>query len=82
MARSTVVRITSDLSGKEVPEDQAWTMELTPSDGRRNKFQRDLTDEEAQGVCHQGARDQASWPKAEERLARIPLRRRHVLKDI
>jgi hypothetical protein len=54
MARSTMVRITSDLSGKEVPEEQAWTMELTPSDGRRNKFQLDLTDEEAQGFAAKG----------------------------
>jgi hypothetical protein len=54
MARSTMVRITSDLSGKEVPEDQAWTMELTPSDGRRNKFQLDLTDDEAQEFAAKG----------------------------
>jgi hypothetical protein len=54
MARSTVVRVTSDISGKEVPEDQAWVMELTPSDGRRNKFQLDLTEDEAQEFTSKG----------------------------
>jgi hypothetical protein len=48
MARQTVVKIVSDLSGKEVPERDAWLMELTPADGRKNKFQLDLTDAEAQ----------------------------------
>ena len=54
MARSAVVRVTSDLSGKEVPEDQAWVMELTPSDGRRNKVQLDLTEDEAQEFAAKG----------------------------
>jgi hypothetical protein len=54
MARSAVVRVTSDLSGQEVSEAEAWVMELTPADGRRNKYQLDLTDAEAQEFINKG----------------------------
>lgn len=54
MARSTVVRVTSDLSGVEVAESEAWVMELTSADGRRRKFQLDLTDAEAQEFIEKG----------------------------
>jgi hypothetical protein len=54
LARSTVIRVTSDLSGVEVSEAEAWTMTLTPADGRRNKYELDLTDAEAQEFINKG----------------------------
>jgi hypothetical protein len=54
MARKTITRIVSDLSGDEVAEDQAWTMTLTPPDGRRNKVQLDISESEAQEFAAKG----------------------------
>jgi hypothetical protein len=54
MARKTIVRVVSDLSGKEIGEDQAWTMTLTPPDARRNKVQLDISAEEAQEFAAKG----------------------------
>jgi hypothetical protein len=54
MARETVTRVRSDLSGAELAEDQAWTMTLTPPDGRRNKVQLDISEAEAQEFAAKG----------------------------
>jgi hypothetical protein len=54
MARETIVRVRSDLSGAEVAEGQAWTMILTPPDGRRNKVQLDISEAEAQEFAAKG----------------------------
>lgn len=54
MARKTIVRVVSDLSGKDVGEDQAWTMLLTPPDGRANKVQLDISAEEAREFAAKG----------------------------
>ena len=54
MARKTIVRVISDLSGKEVPDSQAWTMLLTPPDGRANKVQLDISAEEAREFAAKG----------------------------
>jgi hypothetical protein len=54
MARKTIVRVVSDLSGAEVAEDQAWLMELTPPDGRRNKVRLDISNAEAQEFAAKG----------------------------
>jgi hypothetical protein len=54
MARETVTRVVSDLSGEEIAEDQAWIMELTPPDGRRNKVRLDLSGAEARDFVSKG----------------------------
>jgi hypothetical protein len=54
MARETVTRVRSDLSGKELAETEAWTMLLTPPDGRRNKVQLDISESEAQEFTSKG----------------------------
>ncbi len=54
MARKTIVRVVSDLSGAELSDAEAWTMTLTPPDGRRNKVQLDVSDAEAQEFAAKG----------------------------
>jgi len=47
MARVVVERVVSDLSGKEIPDGKAWTLTLTPPDGRRNPVRLDISEDEA-----------------------------------
>lgn len=54
MAKNTVVTITSDLSNELIPEGEAWTMTLTPPDGRRTGFELDLSEEEALELGRKG----------------------------
>jgi len=54
MARSTVTRVTSDLSGKEIPENEVWTLTLVPPDGRSNTYRLDLSAEEAKELAAKG----------------------------
>lgn len=55
MARTVVERIVSDLSGKEIAEGKAWTMTLTPPDGRRNPVRLDISEDEARQWLNKGA---------------------------
>lgn len=54
MARQVIERFVSDLSGEEIPEGQSWTMTLTPADGRRNRVELDISDEEAMAFVSKG----------------------------
>lgn len=54
MARKTIVRVVSDLSGKELSDKEAWTMLLSPPDGRANKVQLDLSADEAREFAAKG----------------------------
>jgi hypothetical protein len=54
MARQVIERVVSDLSGENVADGQAWTMELTPPDARRNKYRLDLSEAEAQEFISKG----------------------------
>ena len=47
MARTVIERVVSDLSGKEIADGKAWTMMLTPPDGRRNPVRLDISEDEA-----------------------------------
>ncbi len=47
MARTVIERVVSDLSGKEITDGKAWTMMLTPPDGRRNPVRLDISEDEA-----------------------------------
>lgn len=48
MARVVTERVVSDLSGREIPDGKAWTMVLTPPDGRRNPVRLDVSEAEAE----------------------------------
>lgn len=54
MAIRQITVIVSDLSGNEIREDDAWTVELTPSDGRRNKVRLDVAENEIQNLLSAG----------------------------
>jgi hypothetical protein len=54
MAREVTTVIRSDLSGELIAEDDAVTMTLTFSDGRRNKVELDLSEAEAQEFISKG----------------------------
>lgn len=54
MARQVIETVTSDLSGERIEEGQAWTMELTPPDGRQNKVRLDISAEEAREFTAKG----------------------------
>ena len=54
MARQTMTVVVSDLSGEQVPEDQAWEMVLSPPDGRRNKVRLDVAEGEIQEFLSKG----------------------------
>jgi len=47
MARIVTEKVVSDLSGQEIPDGKAWTMTLTPPDGRRNPVRLDISEAEA-----------------------------------
>jgi len=66
MARSTVTRVTSDLSGKEIPENEVWTLTLVPPDGRSNSFRLDVSTAEAKelGAKGQEIKRRGRKPKA------------------
>jgi hypothetical protein len=54
MARQVIEKFVSDLSGKEIQEGDAWTMLLTPEDGRKNPVRLDISDSEAQTFLNKG----------------------------
>ncbi len=54
MARQVIETIVSDLSGEQIPENEAWVMELTPPDGRQNKVRLDISREEAEAFVSKG----------------------------
>ena len=54
MARQVIEKFVSDLSGKEIQEGDAWTMLLTPEDGRKNPVRLDISDSEAQTFLSKG----------------------------
>ena len=54
MAREVIERVVSDLSGKEIPPGQGWTMMLTPPDGRRNPIRLDISEDEARQWAAKG----------------------------
>lgn len=47
MTRIVTEKVFSDLSGQEIPDGKAWTMTLTPPDGRRNPVRLDISEAEA-----------------------------------
>jgi hypothetical protein len=57
VAREVTTVIRSDLSGDHVPEDEAVIMTLTFSDGRRNRWELDISEKEAQGFIAKGGRE-------------------------
>lgn len=54
MAIRQITVIVSDLSGAEIGKDEAWTVELTPSDARRNKVRLDVAESEIQQFLSAG----------------------------
>jgi hypothetical protein len=54
MAREVIERVLSDLSGRPIPDGKAWTMTLTPPDGRRNPVRLDVSESEAQQFLSKG----------------------------
>ncbi len=54
MARKTIETFISDLSGEQIEEGEAWLMTLTPTDGRKNKVELDISDAEAQAFLGKG----------------------------
>lgn len=54
MARKVIETFVSDLSGETIQEGDAWTMLLTPSDGRRNKVELDISTAEAEAFLGKG----------------------------
>lgn len=54
MAREVTTVVKSDLSGELIPDGEAWRMELTPPDGRRNKVALDLSEDEAKPFLSKG----------------------------
>ena len=54
MARKVIEQVVSDLSGESIAEGEAWIMELTPPDGRRNKFRLDVSEAEAMELAAKG----------------------------
>jgi hypothetical protein len=54
VARQTTTIIKSDLSGETVPEDKAATMTITFADGRRNPYELDISEEEAEPFVQKG----------------------------
>jgi hypothetical protein len=54
MARRIIETIVSDLSGEPIEEGEAWTMLLTPSDGRRNRVELDVSSAEAAAFLSKG----------------------------
>jgi hypothetical protein len=54
VARTVIERVISDLSGKEIADGKAWTMTLTPPDGRRNTVRLDISEDEARRWLSKG----------------------------
>ena len=54
MARHVIEKFVSDLSGAEIKDGDAWTMLLTPEDGRKNPVRLDISDSEAQTFLNKG----------------------------
>lgn len=54
MARKIIETFVSDLSGETIQDGDAWTMLLTPSDGRRNKVELDISSAEAEAFLAKG----------------------------
>lgn len=54
MARKVIETFVSDLSGEAIQDGDAWTMLLTPSDGRRNKVELDISTSEAEAFLGKG----------------------------
>lgn len=54
MARTVIERVVSDISGEEIPEGEAWTMTLSPPDGRRNPIRLDVSEDEANQWASRG----------------------------
>jgi hypothetical protein len=50
--RTTIIK--SDLSGETVPEDKAAVMTISFADGRRNSYELDICEEEAQPFVLKG----------------------------
>ena len=53
MARQQITVVVSDLSGNQISEAEAWSVELTPSDGR-NKVRLDVAESEIQQFLSAG----------------------------
>lgn len=70
MAKQVIERFVSDLSGDEIREGDAWTMLLTPSDGRRNKVELDLSTAEAEAFLGKGREIKRRGRKPGTRLAK------------
>ena len=54
MARKVIETVVSDLSGETIADGDAWTMVLTPIDGRRNKVELDVSTAEAEAFIGKG----------------------------
>lgn len=52
--RKVIESVSSDLSGKDIPDGQAWTMTLTPPDARRNPVRLDISEAEAKQFVSKG----------------------------
>jgi hypothetical protein len=54
MARQITTIVVSDLSGETIPEDKAATMTISFADGRRNSYELDISEEEAEPFMLKG----------------------------
>jgi hypothetical protein len=54
VARKVQTIITSDLSGKQIPEDKSVVMKIEFADGRRNPYMLDISEDEAQEFVQKG----------------------------
>lgn len=54
MAKKVIETFISDLSGEQIEEGDAWLMTLTPTDGRRNKVELDISNAEAEVFVGKG----------------------------
>jgi hypothetical protein len=70
MARQVTTIIVSDLSGDQIPEDQAVKMTLEYNDGRRNKRELDLSEAEAAQFTAKGREIKRRGRKPGTRLAK------------
>jgi len=57
MARETSVVIRSDLSNELIPESKEVVMTLQFADGRRNKYELDISEAEAEAFIAKGGRE-------------------------
>ena len=54
MARRVIEQVVSDLSGDEISDGKAWTMTITPPDGRSRSFRLDISESEAKSFTGKG----------------------------